>query len=66
MPKPRDIVTEKQFEYARAIADKLGISLPQDFTKQTYSEFIQAYSGEYKRECQRMTDEDYGFEDDDY
>lgn len=32
--------TEKQIEYAKYLAQRMGVHLPKEFTKQAYSEFI--------------------------
>ena len=34
------VPTEKQIEYARYLAQRMGQDLPKDFTKQAYSDFI--------------------------
>lgn len=56
--------TEKQIEFAEAIASVLGIDFPQsskDFTKQSYYHFIKNYYDEYKRVVNDYND--FNFED---
>lgn len=50
--------TEKQFDYAKAISDELGISLPAIFTKKAYSEYISNYQNQYKVSLQKYHEED--------
>lgn len=40
--------TRKQFEYAREISRALGVSLPNEFTVEEYSNFIKFYEKRYK------------------
>lgn len=39
--------TQKQIEFVEAIADKLDLYLPDEFTKEAYSEFISVWKDEY-------------------
>lgn len=42
--------TEKQIKYAKRIADRLGLDLPKDYTKQAYWNFIKEHVEEYNVE----------------
>lgn len=53
-----DSPSEKQYDYAKAIADELEIELPPVFTKQAYSDFISHYQTEYKLSLQKYHIED--------
>ena len=39
--------SEKQVKYAKRIADRLGLELPKDYTKQAYWHFIKDHVEEY-------------------
>lgn len=56
--------SEKQYDYAKAIADELEIPLPEIFSMSSYSDFISHYKKQYKLELQRYHDEEE--EDGDY
>lgn len=58
-----DAPTEKQYEYALAISEELGIDLPPIFTKQVYSDYIQVHDKDYHLSLQSYHLEE---EDDDY
>lgn len=45
--------TQKQEEYAKQIAKKLGIELPSERTKEQYGYFISRHVNSYKREMQK-------------
>lgn len=41
--------TERQIDFATAISETVGADLPEDFTKEAYSEFIDENIGEFKK-----------------
>lgn len=44
-PREETEPTESQIKVARAIAERLGINLPEVFTKKAYMQFISNHSG---------------------
>lgn len=48
-----ELPTQKQEDFARAINDTLGVSLPSMRTKQAYSQYISENINAYKRKKQR-------------
>lgn len=59
-----DLTTEKQFEFAKAISEMLDVPMPQDFTKEAYSEFINHYKNRYYEVKELYGDDDYDEHDD--
>ena len=47
--------TQKQIEYARAIHELLGKELPEEITKQAYSDYIDRHAAAYKEAVGKMT-----------
>lgn len=47
--------TQKQIEYARAIHELLGKALPEEITKQAYSDYIDRHAAAYKEAVGKMT-----------
>lgn len=50
--------TQKQEDFARAIEDTIGVSLPSMRTKQAYSQYISKNINAYKNERQKQHDID--------
>lgn len=44
--------TEKQYKYAQAISEELGIEMPFEYSKKAYSDYISHYQSEYKMSLQ--------------
>lgn len=57
-----DEPTQKQVNYAKAIAKTLGIDLPKDFTKEDYSYFISKNVNKMKRARQTYLDDEENFD----
>lgn len=53
-----EMATQKQYEYAREIANTLDVQLPVEFTKEAYSKFISHYKDEYEKFKYLYVDED--------
>ena len=47
--------TQKQIEYARAINELLGKELPEEITKQAYSDYIDRHAAAYKEAVGKRT-----------
>ena len=48
--------TEKQVEYAKYLAQRMGVELPKENTKQTYSDFISKWKLVVKHEDDAMNE----------
>lgn len=64
MDYDKSLTTEKQFEFAKAISETLDVEMPQDFTKESYSEFINHYKDEYYKIKELYPEDDYDEHDD--
>lgn len=50
--------TEKQVEYAKYLAQRMGVELPKENTKQAYSDFISKWKPVVKHEDDAMNEPD--------
>ena len=50
--------TEKQVEYAKYLAQRMGVELPKENTKQAYSDFISKWKPVVKHEDDEMNEPD--------
>ena len=48
--------TEKQVEYAKYLAQRMGVELPKENTKQSYSDFISKWKHVVKHEDDAMNE----------
>ena len=48
--------TEKQVEYAKYLAQRMGVELPKENTKQAYSDFISKWKPVIKHEDDAMNE----------
>lgn len=48
--------TEKQVEYAKYLAQRMGVELPKENTKQSYSDFISKWKSVVKHEDDAMNE----------
>ena len=48
--------TEKQVEYAKYLAQRMGVELPKENTKQSYSDFISKWKPVVKHEDDAMNE----------
>ena len=48
--------TEKQVEYAKYLAQRMGVELPKENTKQAYSDFISKWKPVVKHEDDAMNE----------
>ena len=56
--------TQKQFEFAKEISEFLEVEMPQDFTKGTYSDFINHYKNRFYELKELYPDDEYDEHDD--
>ena len=50
--------TEKQIKYAKYLAQRMGVELPKENTKQAYSDFISKWKPVVKHEDDEMNEDD--------
>lgn len=60
--REEDKPSDKQINYAKAIAKTLGIELPQEFSRTAYSDFISANQNKLKRARQTYLDDEEDFD----
>ena len=60
--REEDMPSNKQINYAKAIAKTLDIDLPQEFSRLAYSEFISENQNKMKRKRQTYLDDEEDFD----
>ena len=50
--------TEKQIKYSKYLAQRMGVELPKENTKQAYSDFISKWKPVVKHEDDEMNEDD--------